>query len=430
MNLRSQAAIIIESVFNGRSLTDCLDAALKNIPDPRDRAWVQAACYGVCRFYPRLDVMLSHLLDKPMQAKDSDVHALLMVGLYQLTDMRVPTHAAVSETVNATEKLKKPWARGLVNAILRSYLRRQEEINQMIASDSEAEYAHPKWWIAAIKKAWPNDWQAILQANNQHPSFSLRVNATCLSRDAYLEKLRQAEIAAHILPETSDGIMLETPIHAEQLPGFAEGEVSVQDGAAQLACDLLILQPGLHVLDACAAPGGKLTHLLEREADLSVVAVEKDVVRMQSIQDNLHRLKLSATCICADAADIDEWWDEKLFDRILLDAPCSASGVVRRHPDIKILREPEDRLAFAAEQRHLLDALWQVLKPGGLLVYATCSIFPEENVDVMKAFLKDHADAKEEVIHASWGHGCEVGRQILPGEHQMDGFYYARVKKL
>ena len=276
MNVRLIAAHVICDVTDGRSLADCLEPAITKIKDPRDRAFVQALCYGVCRFYTRLDVVLSHLLKKPMQAKDSDVHALLLVGLYQLMEMRVPAHAAVSETVNATEKLNKPWARGFINAVLREYLRRQTDLTKAIQSDPEAEYAHPQWWIDAIKKAWPNQWQDVLQANNRHPPFCIRVNRKHVSRDAYLEKCREKEIDAQPIPETQEGIQLASPIHADALPGFADGDVSVQDGAAQLAADLLELAPGQHVLDACSAPGGKLMHMLEREPQLaSVIAVEK-----------------------------------------------------------------------------------------------------------------------------------------------------------
>lgn len=428
-NLRLLAARIIDDVTQGHSLADCLEPRLKTLLDPRDRAFVQALCYGVCRFYTRLDVILSHLLKKPMNAKDSDVHALLLVGLYQLIDMRVPAHAAVSETVDATATLKKTWARGFVNAILREYLRRDEEIQQEILSDPEAHYAHPQWWIDAIKKAWPAEWEQILAANNAHPPFALRVNQQHTTRDAYLATLTENEMSAVIIPETSNGIILNTPIAAEALPGFANGDISVQDGAAQLATELLQLAPKQSVLDACAAPGGKLTHLLECQPTLAVIAVEKDKSRMAVIKENLSRLKVEANVICGDAIDVEEWWDGQLFDRILLDAPCSASGVIRRHPDIKLLREATDIKVLAREQTQLLAALWPLLKPGGLLVYATCSIFPAENIEIVSAFLSKHSDAQEEKINTTWGVPCNVGRQILPSMHDMDGFYYACLRK-
>jgi len=423
-NLRLTASEIILDVTNGRSLSDCLAKILPAIKENRDRAFVQAICYGVCRFYTRLDVVLSHLLQHPMREKDSDVHALLLVGLYQIMEMRIPDHAAVAETVNATQKLNKPWARGFVNAILREYLRQREQLDKKIEKDEEALYAHPDWWINHIRESWPTEWQAILAANNEHPPFALRVNQQKISREKYLEKCE-----ATIIPETLTGIILNEPTLAENLPGFSTGEISVQDGAAQLAAALLQLKPHQHVLDACAAPGGKLSHMLEIVPDLSVIAVEKEASRLSAIQENLSRLNMQAECIHADVSQVETWWDGKYFDRILLDAPCSASGVVRRHPDIKLLRCPSDIPAFVFEQKKLLASLWPLLAPGGLLLYATCSIFPEENTEVMEDFLALHQDAKEEVITASFGLKCSVGRQILTGMHHMDGFYYALIKK-
>lgn len=432
-SLRLLAARVINDVTEGHSLSDCLNEALLTVPDARDRGFIRAVCYGVCRFYTRLDVLLSYLLKKPMKAKDSDVHALILVGLYQLMDMRVPEHAAVDETVNAAEKLHKPWAaRGFVNAILREYLRERTTLDEKLKTDPEALYAHPVWWIDYLKAAWPQQWKAILEANNAHPPFSLRVNKQRIARDAYLQLLREHELPARPLEFTSEGVVLETAVAVESLPGFDAGDVFVQDGAPQLAASLISLAPGQRVLDACAAPGGKLTHLLESEPQLGeVVAVEHDAKRMQSIRDNLTRLGMSdrATLVCADAADTGKWWDKQAFDRILLDAPCSASGVIRRHPDIKLLKQPDDLDAFAAEQLHLLSALWPLLKPGGLLLYATCSVFPEENSKLIQCFLAAQSDAKEEKIDAAWGVPCEAGRQILPGMHEMDGFYYARLRK-
>ncbi|MBV9575215.1 MAG: 16S rRNA (cytosine(967)-C(5))-methyltransferase RsmB [Gammaproteobacteria bacterium] len=427
-NLRLIAARIINQVTEGASLSDVLEPAVSALKDHRDRAFVQAICYGVCRFYSRLDLKLSRLLTKPMKEKDSDIHALLLVGLYQLSDMRVPPHAAVAETVAAAKKSGKSWAQGLVNAILREYLRHQKEIDD-VSAEPEAQYAHPDWWIEAIEKAWPEAWQAILEANNALPPFSLRVNQQHLSRENYLALLATKQISADRLPETECGVMLASPLSVEQLPGFTTGDVSVQDGAAQLAAELFDLKKGLRVLDACAAPGGKLTHLLEKEPDLTLIAIEKEAKRIVSIRENLLRLKLNAQCICADAAHTTQWWDGIHFDRILLDAPCSASGVVRRHPDIKLLRLPEDIPVLAKTQLHLLQTLWPLLKPGGILVYATCSIFPEENTEVATQFLAMHPEAVEEKLIVSWGLPCIVGRQILPGMHHMDGFYYARFKK-
>lgn len=423
-NLRLLAAKTIDAVTNGKSLADCLEPTLAKIPDPRDRAFVQAVCYGVCRYYTQLDVILSELLQKPMNAKDSDVHALLCVGLYQLIHMRVGDHAAVSETVNAVGELNKDWARGLVNAVLRNYLRNKSQLTAIVNKDEEALYAHPAWWINGIRHDWPKHWKEILNANNQHPPLSLRVNLSKTSRDAYLEKLKANDIAAEIITETNSGIKLASPIPVEEIPDFGK-EVHVQDGASQLAAGLLELHPGLRVLDACAAPGGKLAHMLELEPNLAeIVAIEIDEQRIKLLPS-----PEKITAICADAAETKTWWDGKEFDRILLDAPCSASGIIRRHPDIKLLRDPDDLKSLAKEQLKLINALWPLLKVGGILLYSTCSIFPEENKQVIEAFLKSQTDAKVETIQADWGVNAHPGRQILPGNNDLDGFYYARLVK-
>lgn len=427
MNQRFAAAkIIYQVIHEGRSLSDCLPEMLTHFKDARDQAFVQAICYGVCRWYFRLDAFANALLKSPLKEQDQDIHILILIGLYQLTEMRVPPHAAVAETVAATRDFKKIWAKGLVNAILRNYQRRAEELNEKLKTNLTAFYSHPKWMIENLKKSWPTEWKEILIANNQHPPFALRVNQKHHSRAEYLDKISKKDITANLIPETESGIVFAEPRDVKNIPGFLEGEISVQDGAAQLAAELLALTPQLRVLDACAAPGGKTAHILELQTDLELIAVDHDALRVRAIEENLQRLKLSATCLCADAADIK---DEKLFDRILLDAPCSATGVIRRHPDIKLLRRESDILKLAAEQKRLLNALWNLLKPNGLLVYATCSIFPEENVLQLQSFLETHSDAKEEKITATWGKTCAVGRQILPGMHGMDGFYYAILRK-
>jgi 16S rRNA (cytosine967-C5)-methyltransferase len=429
VNPRLIAARIIDDVTSGHSLAEILPTQLDTIKDPRDRAFVQALCYGVCRYYTQLDIVLCHFLQKPMQEKDSDVNALLLVGLYQILIMKTPPHAAVSETVNAVEALDKPWARGFINAILRECLRQEKEIPAIIASEEEAKYAHPEWMISEIREAWPQHWEAILEANNQHPPFSLRVNQQLDNVDNYLKQLQEKELTAQRFTYAPHGIVLDKPCSVDELPGFAAGHITVQDGAAQIASTLLQLQPNLRILDACAAPGGKLTHILELEPTSTVIAVESDKSRMTLIQDNLRRLNQTAKCICADAADVKTWWDNEPFDRILLDAPCSASGVIRRHPDIKLLRAPSDISALQEEQYHLLINLWKTLAAGGLLVYVTCSIFPDENVAIIKTFLEDHKDASEDVITADWGLPLDFGRQILPGMDNMDGFYFACIRK-
>lgn len=420
LDQRAEAARIISRVIDGKSLSDA---------SFQEQAFMQALCYGVCRSYFRLEAILEMLLDKPINYNDQDIYALLLIGLYQLTDMRVPTHAAVGETVEAVKSLDKVWAKGLVNAVLRNYLRNTDSINERIQSDPVTRFSHPDWLVEKIMQQWPEDYEAILTANNAHPPFALRVNQQKMTREQYLEKAKWND-KVDVIAETQSGFILREPVGVTQLPGFRAGDISVQDGAAQLAAELLELAPGQRVLDACAAPGGKTAHILELQPDLAeLIALDKDALRLNRIEENLLRLQLSATQLCADAGDIDTWWDGKPFDRILLDAPCSASGVIRRHPDIKLLRQASDSAAFVETQQRLLAALWQVLKPGGILLYATCSIFSEENVDIVRDFLSKHADAREEKIDATWGKACEIGRQILPGMHGMDGFYYARLRK-
>lgn len=430
MLIRAAAAQVITRVAHqGKSLTEALNEPSSQFKDHRDQALLQAICFGVCRHYFRLTYWLMQLLDKPLKAKDQDIQALLLVGLYQLAEMRIPDYAAVTETVAATQSLGKEWAKNLVNAVLRGYQRRAAVLSNSLHENPEAQYAHPAWFIGKIKKAWPNAWELILQANLVHPPFSLRVNQQQITRENYLNELSAQAMQAAIIPETDAGIVLEKACEVEALPGFLAGQVSVQDGAAQLAATLLQLSPGMRVLDACAAPGGKTAHMLESQPWLDVVAIDQDETRLDSVKATLRRLRLNATCLANDAKATHQWWDGKPFDRILLDAPCSASGVIRRHPDILLLRQPEDIAGLAEEQSRLLSALWPTLKEGGLLLYATCSIFPQENHKVITAFLTAHPDAQEEKITTSWGVSCHVGKQILPGMHGMDGFYYACLRK-
>ncbi len=431
MKTRFIAAEILANIFSGASLSDALPMKLMKVNDARDQAFIQALCYGVCRWYFRLSAILKILMPKALKAKDHDVNALLLIGLYQLIDMRVPEHAAVAETVQAAQECKKSWAKNLINAVLRNYLRRREEIEQALQNNYSARFAHPIWLMDQIKKEWPETWQAILTANNEHPPFVLRVNQRNITREAYLKKLAEHSLQATPLLETSAGIMLAQPVEVTELPGFLQGDVSVQDGAAQLAASLLQLAPKQRVLDACAAPGGKTTHIFELQPDLQeLVAIDISEERLNAVQDNLTRLQMRATLKVADAGDTSSWWDKKCFDRILLDAPCSATGVIRRHPDIKLLRQPDDIKKLAAEQRRILNALWPLLQPDGLLVYTTCSILAEENTQTLQAFLAAHEEAEEVKITATWGRECLIGRQILPGMAEgMDGFYFAVLRK-
>lgn len=416
-------------LVHGRSLSDVLPEAAPRLNDATHNALLQELVYGTLRWIPQLEAVAHQLLHKPLKNKDSDVFALLLVGLYQLIHMRVAPHAAVSLSVAAAEELKKEWAKGLLNALLRGYQRDPELLQRAHCAESAA-FAHPDWLLRRLKKDWPEDWSAIAAANNARPPMTLRVNRRRQSRDVYLAQLQQAELDARVHAEAPDALILSAPVDVDRLPGFARGFVSVQDAAAQLAAVLLDAQPGERVLDACAAPGGKSAHLLERQPDLAeLVAVDRDAQRMRRVSETLRRLELVATCVVGDAGDVSSWWDGRLFDRILLDAPCSATGVIRRHPDIKMLRQAEDIAQVVAEQARLLAALWTTLRPGGLLLYATCSVLRDENDGQLRRFLDAHPDAMHEPIVVQWGRACEVGRQILPGEADMDGFYYACIRK-
>lgn len=431
MNERGRAAgIIARVVMEGRSLSDALPAGLRGVRDPRQRALVQELAFGTLRWYYRLDALLERLLNKPLKQRDADVRCLLLAGLYQLTRMAVPAHAAVSETVQAARALHKPWASGLVNAVLRNYQRQAAELERVVAASPAALHAHPAWLVDQLRTDWPQDWEAILRAGNQRPPFSLRVNRRLVAREDYLELLGRHEISARALAFASHGIALDAPRPVDALPGFDTGQVSVQDGAAQQAAGLLDLSAGQRVLDACAAPGGKTAHILESEPELSsLTAIDISENRVRLIEENLSRLGLSACVMQADAAHPAAWWDGQAFDRILLDVPCSATGVIRRHPDIKLLRRPEDIRALAVRQAQLLHAMWPLLSAGGMLLYTTCSVLAEENERQIERFLSAHPAAGTVASNVTWGRSLTHGRQILPGEHDMDGFYFACMRK-
>lgn len=431
MNPRLAAARALTAVLSGKaSLGGSLPAQLDKV-DPRDRGLAQDLAFGAARWQPRLGALAERLLQKPFKTADKDVEALLLVGLYQLFYSRIPAHAAIGETVGAAEKLKKPWAKGLLNAVLRNAQRDGEAIFAELERDPMVRTAHPRWLQKALKAAWPEHWEAICAANNAHPPLILRVNRRHGERDAYLAELRTAGIEAEPCEFSRDGIRLIEARDVKTLPGFAEGRVSVQDEAAQLAADLLELAPGQRVLDACCAPGGKTCHLLEAEPGLAgVVAVDLEESRLARVRENLQRLGLEATLIAADGRDTGAWWDGKPFQRILLDAPCSATGVIRRHPDIKLTRQAEDIPALAQLQGELLDALWPTLEVGGILVYATCSTLPMENSENIAAFLQRTPGARELDIAGTFGLKQPHGRQLLAREDGHDGFYYAKLIKI
>lgn len=420
--------VIQQVVDSGHSLSTLLPENLPRLEEG-DRALCQAICYGVVRHYPSQEALLKRLLAKPFKRRDRDLHALLHVALFQLAHMRTPEHAAVSTAVEVTRKLDKGWARGVVNAVLRRFLRERTSLQAAIADSPEAQHDHPHWLLQRMQQAWPEQWPSMVAANNRHPPMTLRVNRNRTSRSNYLDQLRQAGIAAIATTHAPDGVILEVPVSAERLPGLAAGEVSVQDEAAQLAAVLLAPQTGERLLDACAAPGGKSGHLLESCPDCALTAVDLEPSRLLRVNENLVRLGFEARVIAGDAAEPEDWWEGELFDRILLDAPCSATGVIRRHPDIKLLRRDDDIGKLVTLQRRILNALWPLLRPGGQLLYATCSILPEENSLQVAKFLADREDAVERSLDVAWGRQAPVGRQILPGEDGMDGFYYALLEK-
>ena len=388
----------------------------------RDQPLLAALVFGALRWHYRLEWQTKRLLTRPLARDQAALGALLRIGLLQLQELRVPEHAAVSATVDATVVLGLRSARGLVNAVLRRFQREREQLAGAALQADEARFAHPSWLVDAIRSDYPHDWQAVLAANNAPPPMWLRVNLLRTTRAAYLAKLQEAGLAAAAAPDVESAVCLVEPIGVDMLPGFATGEVSVQDLSAQHAARLLELDAGQRVLDACGAPGGKTGHILEAMSGQGAVwAVDRDVARLDRVRDNLERLGLAAKLVAGDATAPAEWWDGEPFDRILIDAPCSATGVVRRHPDIKVLRRPADVERAVALQSRLLQALWPLLRAGGRLVYATCSVLKRENDEQIAAFR-----AAEPTIEAE---DAVASLQLLPEEARGDGFYYAWLRK-
>ncbi len=417
-HVQLEAARVVNSVLQGRNLTQVLAESLRQHSEfsPQQRGALQDLCYGTLRHYGRLAFVLGKLMERP--ARDEMLRHLLLVALYQLEFSKVGQHVVVDQAVRAG-KILNAAAGGLVNAVLRNFQRQRETLLEAANHDDASRYSYPQWWITAVKKQYGEQAHAILEAGNQHPPMTLRVNAKHTTATEYQTLLASQDIAAHLVEP--DALILERPIGVERLPKFAEGWVSVQDAGAQYAMRLLDVQDGMRVLDACAAPGGKSAHMLET-ADIELVALDKDEQRLARVRENLQRLGLTAEVVCGDAALTDAWWDGKFFQRILADVPCSASGVVRRHPDIKWLRRPADIELFAKQQAQILEALWPLLATDGKLLYATCSIFARENQQVIDEFLLHHSGAEQEII-ASLQHG-----QLLPNE-QHDGFFYALLHK-
>ena len=414
--------------INARVVADgsSLEAAFAAFPPPpeRDIRLLRELCYGSLRWHHRLTHQVKRLLRRPWDPVDPPLASLMRIGLYQLQWLRIPDHAAVAATVSAAEDLGNLRAKGFVNAVLRRFLREREKLTASLGGVAEAEASHPDWMLRRLRADWPDDWRRVVEENNRPPPMWLRVNARRTTRAAYLDMLDAQGIAAKPAQAVSSAVLLAQPRPRDSLPGFADGLVSVQDAGAQMAVPWLAPERGQRVLDACAAPGGKCAHLLESCPGLGeMVALDLARDRLEVAAVELQRLGLQATLICADAAAPREWWDGRSFDRILLDAPCSALGVIRRHPDIKVLRRPVDVAQAAAKQWTLLQSLWPLLAPGGRLLYATCTVVHEENGDQIGRFL--------EATPTAISHGPEFspGRQILPGETNMDGFYYACIRK-
>lgn len=423
-NIRSLAAQAIEQVVEkGHSLSNVLPALQHKVPE-KDKALLQELCFGVLRTLSQLEWFIGKLMSRPMTGKQRTLHYLIMVGLYQLLYTRIPPHAALAETVEGAVVIKRPQFKGLINGVLREFQRQQETLSGEFAAH-ESRFLHPSWFVKRIRAAYPEQWEVILDANNQRPPMWLRVNRQYHTRDAWLALLIESGVQGFAHPDYPDAVLLETPTPVHALPGFDEGWVTVQDASAQGCVPLLDPQNGEDILDLCAAPGGKTTHILEAAPQANVLAVDIDEQRLSRVYENLKRLGMKATVKQGDGRFPEQWSAGTQFDRILLDAPCSATGVIRRHPDIKWLRRDRDIPELAALQAEILNAVWPKLKPGGTLVYATCSILPEENAQQITAFMKRMPDAQL----VSTGTTDLPGTQNLPASTEGDGFFYAKLLK-
>lgn len=435
INVRAIAAKCCYKVIDqGRSLGDELPFQQEKV-STKDKGLLQEMCYGVLRYLPELEHDVRGLMQKPLTGKQRVFHFLLLVGIYQIKFMRVPDHASVSETVAATGALKNRHMKALINAILRSYVRNNKKIDVITATtlpSASVQYNHPSWFIKKVQHGYPEHWQKILNANQQKPPMWIRVNTQYNSIDHYQKLLETVEISVASVERLSNAIELTSPTDVSKLPGFEKGWVSIQDAAAQQSARLLNCQKDDVVLDCCAAPGGKTCHILEQAPDIaSMTAIDIEENRLARVKENLTRLGLKANVITGDAANAKTWWQGEYFDRILLDVPCSATGVIRRHPDIKWLRKSSDIDTLVILQKQILKETWSLLKPGGTLLYATCSILPQENSEQVKDFIENNDDAKLVPFDCPKALKKEaVGWQILPGEKNMDGFYYAKLLKI
>ena len=422
--------VVLEAVIaKGRSLATARSLIVDSLDQPRERSLAMELVNGVLRWRFRLEAVLAELLDKPLRKKDIDVQLILMLALYQLTELGTPDYAVVNEAVAQTRRIHKKWASAMVNAVLRGFIRDRQALMATLDRDGLTRFSHPVWLVDLLKQDWPHDVEQILEANNQRPPMWLRVNLGKVSIDDYASQLESQGLDVMQHPHAIAALKLVHPRDVRQLPGFGAGLVSVQDASAQLAAQLLAAENDERVLDLCAAPGGKTCHILETAANVDMTAVELEPLRMEKVQQNLDRLGLRASLIVADAGNTQGWWNGRLFDRILVDAPCSASGVIRRHPDIKSLRQADDLVSLTRVQQQILQQAWMMLRPGGVLLYATCSVFKQENENQIEVLLSAQNDAEEIVINENWGIACDYGRQLLPGDMDGDGFYYAKLKK-
>ena len=426
---RTVCARLIKAIVNdGRSLSTAGPAILAEVENERDRAFVQACVYGVLRNYYSLRARLAGLLERPLRAKDADIEALLVGGIYQIGHMGVPAHAAVSACVDAARELEKSWACSLVNGVLRNAIRQKSHTTE--TADESVIFDYPQWMIDRFRSDWPDQWEAILRSGNDHAPMTLRVNQQRTTVDKYRSILANVGIESQPTSFSEVGLKLERPAPVGALPEFDRGWVSVQDEAAQLAVPLLAPQTGERILDACAAPGGKTGHLLESTAgNFDLLALDKSNARMESVEENLKRIGQQCALRVGDAAAPGEWWDGEPFDAILLDAPCTGLGIIRRHPDIRLHRRAEDVENLVETQLYLLRTLWRLLRAGGRLLYVTCSIIPGENDFVIASLLAEQRDVCVQPLQENWGRKTQYGRQILPGEDEMDGFYYALLIK-
>jgi len=422
------AQALAEVALRGASQRDATERYAPRLADPRDRALFTALVSDGARWWLRFDAALDRLLDKPLRQKEPAVHALLVLGLVQLEILELPDYAAVAATVQAARALERPRLAGLVNAILRRWQRERVELLAALDAKPQTRHAHPAWLAKAIASDWPAQADAVMAADNVEPPLMLRANRRRTTRENLLERLREAGYTVDAHAWLADAIVLPHSTDVTRMPGFAEGHFAVQDGAAQIATDLAEARDGLRVLDACAAPGGKACHLLER-ADVALTALESDAGRARRISQNLERLGLSAELVIGDAGQPDAWWDGRPFDRILIDAPCSATGVLRRRPDVRLHRRDSDIAALAAQQRRILEALWPLLAPGGRLLYVTCSLLKAENEAVVGEFLASRPEARVAPIALPAGQATAVGWQILPGDGDLDGMYYAVLER-